>query len=84
MIGAIIGIIITLVLIGIVWWGIQQLLPLIPLGEPFATIVRVLMTILMAVVVIWIILQLLGLAGIHVPLFTNARGAVDIPRLRFG
>lgn len=68
MIGAIIGIIFTLLIIGVVWWAVQQLLPLIPLGEPFATIVRVLMTVLLVVVVLWVMIQLLGLAGIHVPL----------------
>lgn len=69
MIGTIIGIIFTLLVIGIIWWGIQQLLPLIPLGEPFQTIIRVLLTVLLALIVIWIIIQLLALGGIHVPFF---------------
>jgi hypothetical protein len=52
-----------------VWWGIQQLLPLIPLGEPFNTIVRVLLVVLLAVIVIYVIIQLLGLAGVQVPMW---------------
>jgi hypothetical protein len=67
MLGAVIGLILLLVLLGVVWWGIQQLLPLIPIGEPFLTIIRVLLVILLAVIVIYVIIQLLGLAGIHVP-----------------
>lgn len=71
MIGTVLGIIIVVIICGVVWWGIQQLLPLIPMGEPFATILRVLMTILLVVIVIWVIIQLLGLAGVHVPLLSG-------------
>jgi uncharacterized membrane protein YwzB len=69
MIGAVIGLILLLVLLGVVWWGIQQLLPLVPMGEPFATIVRVLLVILLAVIVIYVIIQLLAMAGVHVPMW---------------
>ena len=69
MIGALIGIIFALIVLGIVWWAIQQLLPLIPLGEPFRKIIYVLLTILMVVIVLWVIIMLLGMAGIHVPIF---------------
>jgi hypothetical protein len=69
MIGAVIGLILLLVLLGVVWWGVQQLLPLVPMGEPFATIVRVLLAILLAVIVIYVIIQLLALAGVHVPMW---------------
>lgn len=68
MIGTIIGIIIVLIILGVVWWGIQQLLPLIPLPEPFARIIHVLLVVLMVIIVLWVILQLLGMAGVHVPL----------------
>ncbi len=66
-IGTLIGIILVLIVLGVVWWAIQQLLPLIPLGEPFRTIIRVLMTIIIVLVVLWVILALLGAAGVHVP-----------------
>lgn len=67
MLGAIIGLIFVLIVAGVVWWAIQQFLPLIPLAEPFRTAVNVLMTLLLVVVVLWIIAVLLGLVGIHVP-----------------
>ena len=70
MIGALIGIIVTLIILGVVWWAIQQLLPLIPLGEPFRTIIRVLMTVIIVLIVLWVILQLLGYAGVHTPFRT--------------
>jgi hypothetical protein len=67
MIGTLIGIIVVLIILGVIWWAIQQLLPLIPLGEPFKTIIRILMTIIVVFVVLWVILVLLGSAGVHVP-----------------
>jgi len=67
LIGVLISIIIALVLIGVVWWAVQQLLPLIPLGEPFGTIVRVLMTVVLVLIVLWVLIVLLGVAGVRVP-----------------
>ena len=69
MIGTLIGIIFALVVLGVIWWAVQQLLPLIPLGEPFATIVRVLMVVIMVLIVLWVIAALLGVGGVHVPNF---------------
>lgn len=66
MIGTLIGIIFALVILGVIWWGAQQLLALIPMAEPFATIVRVVMTVLLVLIVLWVIVALLGLGGIHV------------------
>jgi hypothetical protein len=67
MIGALVGIIFALVILGVVWWAIQQLLPMIPLGEPFHTIIRILMTVIMVLIVLWVIVVLLGFAGVRVP-----------------
>lgn len=67
LIGTLIGIIIILVVCGVVYWAIQQLLPLIPIAEPFSTIIRVLMTVILVLVVLWVILILLGAAGVRVP-----------------
>lgn len=73
MIGSLIGIIFVLIIIGVVWWGIQQLLPLIPLGEPFRTIIRILLVIILVLIALWIMVVLLGIAGIHVPYFSMIR-----------
>lgn len=73
MLGAIIGLIISLIILGWLWWAITaKLLPLISIAEPFATIIQVLIAFLMLMIVIWVIVTLLGFAGIHVPLFGNA------------
>lgn len=68
MIGTLIGIIFAIILIGVLWWAVQQLLPLIPIAEPFRTIVYVLMVVILVLVVLWIISVLLGAVGIHVPM----------------
>jgi len=60
MIGTLIGIIILLIIVGVVWWAIQQLLPLIPLPEPFRQIIYVLMIVILVLIVLFVILQLLS------------------------
>ena len=70
MIGTLISIIITLIICGVIYWAITQLLPLIPLPEPFARIIHVLLVVLLVIVVLWVILTLLGaVGGVHVPLW---------------
>jgi hypothetical protein len=69
MIGTIIGVIIALIFLGVLVWAVQQLLPLIPLPEPFRQIIYVLLVLLMVLVVIWVLLTLLASVGVHVPIF---------------
>lgn len=68
MIGLLIGIILLLIVLGVLWWAVQTLLPLIPLPEPFRVIIYVLMVVILVFIVVWVILQLLGAAGVHVPM----------------
>ena len=65
MIGAIIGLILLVLFLGVIWYCIQLLLPLLPISEPFSTILKVLLILLVAVIVFYVIIQLLGMAGIH-------------------
>lgn len=67
MIGTLIYLILVLIVAGVVWWAIQQLLPMVPLPDPFRRIVYVLLVLVVVLIVIWVILQLLGAAGIAVP-----------------
>ena len=70
MIGTLISIIITLIIVGVIWWAIQQLLPLLPLPEPFRKIIYVLLIVILVFIVLWVILTLLGaVGGVHVPLW---------------
>jgi hypothetical protein len=66
MIGSLISIIFALIIIGVLWWALQQLLALIPIAEPFRTLIYVLGVVVMVLIVLWIISVLLGMAGIHV------------------
>jgi len=68
MISALITIIVALIIIGVIWWAIQQLLPLIPLPEPFRRIIYVLMVVVLVLIVVYVIVYLLGsIGGITLP-----------------
>ena len=75
MISALIGIIFTLIILGVLWWAAQRLMALVPIAEPFRTIIYVVMVVLMVVIVLWVIAAILGIGGIHV-------GGFDHPMLR--
>jgi hypothetical protein len=66
MIGTLISLIILCVILGVVWWAGQQLLALVPLAEPFATILRILLVVVLVIIVLYVFIQLLGMAGVHV------------------
>lgn len=68
MIGALIAVIITLIVVGVIWWAVQQLLPLLPIGEPFVTIIRVLLVVVLVLIIVYVLVGLLGgVSGIHLP-----------------
>ncbi len=69
MIGTFIGLLLLCVILGVIWWAAQQLLALVPLAEPFATIVRILLVVILVVIVIWVLIQILAVGGIHVNTF---------------
>jgi hypothetical protein len=72
MIGTLIGIIVLLIVVGVIWWAIQQLLPLIPLPEPFARIIHVLLILLLVLIVLYVILVLLG-SVVSLPVWLHVR-----------
>jgi len=72
MIGTLIGIIIVLIVLGVIYWAITQLLPLIPLPEPFAKIIHVLLVLILVLVVLWVILQILG-SVVTLPVWLHVR-----------
>lgn len=64
MIGTLIGTVFVVLILGAVWYAIQQLLPLLPVAEPFGTIVRVLLALILFFVVLWVIWQLVVASGL--------------------
>jgi hypothetical protein len=72
MIGTLIGIIILLIVVGVIWWAIQQLLPLIPLPEPFRRIINVLLILILVLIVLYVILILLG-SVVSLPTWLHVR-----------
>jgi hypothetical protein len=61
MIGAITGLILLVVLLGVLFYCAQMLLPLI------SPALQILIILLVAIVALYVIVVLLGFAGIHVP-----------------
>jgi hypothetical protein len=60
MINTLISIVITLIVVGVIFWAVQTLLPLIPLPEPFRRIIYVLMVVILVLIVVYVIAGLLG------------------------
>lgn len=60
MLNALVGLLIWLVIAGVIWWAVHQLLPLLPLAEPFTTLIRVVLTIIIVIIVLYAIIGLLG------------------------
>ena len=60
MIGLLISAILTLLVLGVVIWAINKLLPLVPLPAPFHTVIYVLLTVLVVLIAIYVIAGLLG------------------------
>ena len=72
MIGTLIGVIILIIVTGVIYWAIQQLLPLIPLPEPFARIIHVLLVLILVLIVLYVILILLG-SVVSLPTWLHVR-----------
>jgi hypothetical protein len=60
MVGTLVSIILTLIVLGVILWAVEQLLPMIPMPAPFAQIIRVLIIVIVVLVVVYIIAGLLG------------------------
>ena len=67
MIGTIISLILIVIVLGVLFWAAQRLLPLIPLAEPFHTILSVLLVLLGVFVTLYVLIMILNSAGVHVP-----------------
>lgn len=63
MLNALIQLVIWLVIAGVIWWAVQQLLPLLPIGEPFLKIINVLLTVIIVIIVLYALVGLLSVLG---------------------
>lgn len=59
MLGALIQLLITLLIVGVIWWAVTQIIGLIPLPEPIGRIVNVLLIVILAFIVIYALAALL-------------------------
>lgn len=66
LIGALLGLIFLLVIVGVIFWGIQQILALAPIAETFKTIINVVLIVAGVLIAVLVCIWLLNLAGLHV------------------
>lgn len=69
MLSALIYLVIVLLIVGVVYWAVTEIIKLIPVPEPIGRIIHVLLIVILAVVVIYALMGLLG-------------APLDLPRLR--
>lgn len=63
MIIALVYFLVMLLVAGFLFWAIQQLLALVPVAQPFATIIRIVLYAIVLLIVIWFIFQIVGMVG---------------------
>ena len=66
MIGTLIGIVFLLIVCGVLWWALQRLMAIMPISEPFLTLIHVLVAVIGVFIVLYVMAELLASAGIHV------------------
>jgi hypothetical protein len=66
MVGSLIGLLITLLIVGVIYWAFMQLIGLIPLPAPIVQVVNVILVVIIALVIINALAGLLG-AGTAFP-----------------
>lgn len=68
LIAALLGLILFLVIIGVLFWGLQRIIAVLPIAEPFTTIIYVILVVIGVIIAVYVIIWLLNMAGVHVAL----------------
>ena len=63
MIGALISLLVTLLICGVLWWAINAVLGLLPVPEPFGQIIRIILIVILCLIVINALLAFVPGAG---------------------
>ena len=62
MIETLISIIVLLIVCGLIWWAVTTILGVMPIPEPFKTVINVLMIVVLCLIIIYALVPL-----IHIP-----------------
>lgn len=73
MIGAFVSLIVTLLIVGVLYWAAMQLLSIFPLPAPFGRAVTVLLQVLAVLIVLAAVLQVFGLYDAGLPALRHYR-----------
>lgn len=60
MISALISLVVYLIIVGVIYWAVTQILGLIPLPAPIAQVIRVVMIVILVLIVVYALLGLIG------------------------
>lgn len=63
MIEPLISLVIYLIIAGLIYWAVTQIIAVVPLPEPIRTVINVVMVVILVLIVVY---ALLGLVG-HIP-----------------
>ena len=72
MLTALVGLIVSLIIVGIIWWGGNEILKIISpyLAAPVQTLIRIILIVIICVILILVLIELAQIAGIpRLPLF---------------
>lgn len=72
MLMALVGLIVSLIIVGIIWWGANEVLKIINpyLAPPIQTLIRIVVIVIICVILIVVLIEVTQIAGItRLPLF---------------
>jgi hypothetical protein len=67
MIGALISLVLTLVIAGVVYWAVMAIIGLLPLPDPIPRVIQIIMILIIALIVIYALMAIIPGVG-HYPL----------------
>jgi hypothetical protein len=67
MIGSLLSLILILVIAGVLFWAATKLLGLLPIPDPFRTVIYVLLVVVAVIVVVWAVAGVFGVSMHSMP-----------------
>ena len=62
MIATLLHILIVLIVLGLLWWAVTKILGVLPIAEPFRTVIYVILVLIACFIVLYLLLPLLGMS----------------------
>lgn len=62
MISLLIHVLIILIVLGLLWWAVTRVLSVLPIAEPFRTVIYVILVLIACFIVLYLLLPLVGMS----------------------